>query len=194
MFANGGPFDPKSYGGDAAKALAVRTAFLKMIPRQDIVDRLIKPLNPDAMIRDSYNVIPGSPNYDAITAANGMKDAHNGDIAAAKKILTDAGVDTSTPIKVRFMYADNNPRRANEYRLIAAAGKEAGFDVIDGKNADWSSQLPNTQDLRRLAVRLVGDVHRCQPDVRRTTSARSTASGPVRTTSVSTTTKTSTSG
>ena len=35
---NGGPFDPATYGGDEAKALAVRQAFLKTIPRQEIVD------------------------------------------------------------------------------------------------------------------------------------------------------------
>ena len=72
-----------------------------------------------------------------------MTDADNGDAEAAKKILADAGVDTATPIDVRFMYADNNPRRANEYKLIAANAAKAGFNVIDGKNADWSSQLPN---------------------------------------------------
>lgn len=143
VFTNGGPFDPKSYGGDAKKAQAVRLAFLKMIPRQSIIDRLIKPLNPEATTRDSYNVIPGSPNYDAVTKANGLAAAQDGDIAGAKKILSDAGVSTATPIPVRFMYADNNPRRANEYRLIADAGKQAGFNVIDGKNAKWSSLLSN---------------------------------------------------
>src|SRR6185312_12874515 len=99
-------------------------------------------LNPDAQVRNSYNIIPGAPGYDEVVAANGMKAAHNGDIAEATKILSDAGVSTSTPIKVRLMYADNNPRRANEYRLIAAAAKEAGFDVIDGKDASWSTKLP----------------------------------------------------
>jgi len=143
IFTNGGPFDPKSYGGDEDKAKAVRLAFLKMIPRQGIVDRLIKPLNPDAKTRDSYNLIPGSPNYDAVVKANGLAAAQDGDIEAAKKILADAGVSTSTPIPVRFMYADNNPRRANEYRLIADAGKQVGFNVIDGKNAKWSSLLSN---------------------------------------------------
>jgi peptide/nickel transport system substrate-binding protein len=145
VFTNGGPFDPKTYGGDEAKAQAVRTAFLKTIPRQDIVDRLIVPLNPDAKPRNSYNVIPGSPSYDSVVAANGMTAAHDGDVAAAKKILADAGVDTAKPIDVRLMYADNNPRRANEYRLIASSAKEAGFNVIDGKNAKWSSLLPNTK-------------------------------------------------
>ena len=65
---NGGPFDPAAYGGDEATALAVRQAFLKTIPRQEIVDRLIVPLNPNATIRNSYTQVPGSPGYDVIAA------------------------------------------------------------------------------------------------------------------------------
>ena len=43
---NKGPFDPATYGGDAKKALLVRQAFLHGVPRQEIVDKLIKPINP----------------------------------------------------------------------------------------------------------------------------------------------------
>ena len=56
---NNGPFDPAAYGGDAKKAPLVRQAFLQTIPRQKIIDTIIKPLNPDAAIRNSYNVVPG---------------------------------------------------------------------------------------------------------------------------------------
>src|SRR5690625_2479097 len=66
---NGGPFDPATYGGDEETALKVRQAFLKLIPRQEIVDKLVTPLNPDAQIRNSYTVIPGSPMYDPIVEA-----------------------------------------------------------------------------------------------------------------------------
>ena len=66
VFNNGGPFDPATYGGDEATALAVRQAFLKTIPRQEIVDRLIVPLNPDAELRDSFTTVPGAPTYDGI--------------------------------------------------------------------------------------------------------------------------------
>src|SRR5699024_4714093 len=48
-FDNNGPFDPASYGGDEEKAKKVRQAFLETVPRQDIVDTIIKPLNPDAV-------------------------------------------------------------------------------------------------------------------------------------------------
>lgn len=140
---NSGPFDPKTYGGDATKATEVRQAFLKTIPRQDIIDRLIKPLNPSATIRDSFTQVPGSPGYAPMVAANGLSAYDKVDLAGAKALLAQAGV--KTPVNVRFMYADNNPRRASEYQLIAASAKQAGFNVIDGKNAKWSSQLTNTK-------------------------------------------------
>jgi len=139
---NKGPFDPAAYGGDKDKALKVRQAFLKTIPREDIVNKLIKPLNPNATLRQSFSVVPGSPTYDAVVAANGSKDWTNVDIEGAKKLLADAGV---TAPKVRFMYADKNARRANEYKLIAASASQAGFQMVDGKNPDWSSQLQNTK-------------------------------------------------
>ncbi len=47
-FNNGGPFDPATYGGDEAKALKVRQAFLKVIPRQAILDAIIIPQKADA--------------------------------------------------------------------------------------------------------------------------------------------------
>ncbi|HEY5842407.1 MAG TPA: ABC transporter substrate-binding protein [Mycobacterium sp.] len=141
VFANGGPFDPAKYGGDTDKALKVRQAFLKTVPRQDIVDRLIKPINPDSTVRNSYTTVPGSPRYDAITAENGQEEAYGVvDIAGAQQLLTEAGV--TTPIDVRFKFAANNPRRANEYDLIKASAQQAGFNLINGSSPSWSAELP----------------------------------------------------
>ncbi|MFV0307998.1 MAG: ABC transporter substrate-binding protein [Desertimonas sp.] len=141
---NGGPFDPAAYDGDEATALAVRQAFLHTIPRQEIVDRLIVPLNPDATVRESFAQVPGSPDYDATVAGNGSGAYAGQDIELATQILTDAGVDTSTPIDVRFLYAANNPRRASEYELIRDAAAQAGFNVIDGNSPTWGQDLSNT--------------------------------------------------
>jgi len=140
VFNNGGPFDPKTYGGSAEKAMDVRLAFLKTIPRQEIVDRLIKPINPKATIRNSFTQPPGSPLYDTIAASNGMNAYDKVDIAGAKALLAKAGV---TNPKVRFLYSATNPVRAQEYQLISASAKEAGITVVDGKDPNWSSNLPN---------------------------------------------------
>ncbi|MDQ1576904.1 MAG: glutathione transport system substrate-binding protein [Microbacteriaceae bacterium] len=134
-FNNGGPFDPKTYGGDAAKALAVRQAFFKVVPRQEMLDRLIKPLSSTAKLDDSSLFIPGQPGYDQAAANNGSSDYQTVDVAAAKALLAKAGV--TTPVTVRFAYANDNPRRQGEFQLIQASAKAAGFNVTDvGKPTD----------------------------------------------------------
>ncbi|MAT04449.1 MAG: ABC transporter substrate-binding protein [Acidimicrobiaceae bacterium] len=139
--ANGGPFDPATYGGDEATALAVRQAFMKVLPRQEIIERLIAPINPEAEVRDSFTQTPGAPWYDGIVAGNGTADYAEVDIEGAVALLEEAGVET--PVNVRFHFADNNPRRGSQYELIAASAAEAGFNVIDGRSPTWGSELSN---------------------------------------------------
>jgi len=136
---NNGPFDPKSYGGDAAKALAVRQAFLHAMPRSEIVDKLIKPIVPDATVRNSFTRVPDSPGYDEVSSGNGSADYAKTDPAMATQLLKQAGV--KTPVKVRVMYDKTNPRRAAEFQIMKPAMQKAGFDLIDNGNADWSSKL-----------------------------------------------------
>jgi peptide/nickel transport system substrate-binding protein len=139
VFNNGGPFDPKTYGGDAAKAKAVRLAFLKTLPRQEVIDKLIKPLNPDAKLENSQTLLPGYAGYDELTAKNGSADFATVDIDGAKKLLADAGV--ATPIDVKWLYGKSNTRRQNEYQLVAASAALAGFNVIDDGDDNWGSIL-----------------------------------------------------
>ena len=141
VFNNGGPFDPATYGGDAETAKAVRQAFLKTIPRQDIVDRLIVPLNPDAQVRNSFTTVPGAPTYDALVAENGSAEYETVDIEGAQALLEEAGV--TTPIDVRFLFAANNPRRQSEYELIRDSAAQVGFNVIDGNSPTWGQDREN---------------------------------------------------
>ncbi|MYM19747.1 ABC transporter family substrate-binding protein [Brevibacterium sp. 5221] len=140
--ANGGPFDPKTYGGDAAKAKKVRQAFLKAMPREKIVNDIIKPLNDSAKVRNSFIQVPGSPSYDQIVKENGIEQMYGQqDLEGAKKLLQEASA--SKP-KVRVMYAKDNARRQQEFQLIKEAGDQAGFEVVDGGDAQWSEHLPDT--------------------------------------------------
>lgn len=141
--ANGGPFDPATYDDDADMAKAVRQAFLLAVPRQDIVDRLIVPLNENAEVRESLTQVPGSPLYDEMVADNGSDFYADSDPEAAMQILEDAGVDTSTPIDVRVIFADENPRRASEYELIRDNAAKAGFNAVDGRDIKWGENLSN---------------------------------------------------
>jgi peptide/nickel transport system substrate-binding protein len=145
IFNNGGPFDPATYGGDEDTARLVRQAFLLTIPRAEILEKLIIPLNPEAQMRNSHTVVPGSPAYDDVVAGNGSDfytDDDAANVATAKDLLEQAGVDT--PIDVRFLYGASNVRRANEYQLIQAAGEKVGFNVIDEGDDAWGGRLTDT--------------------------------------------------
>ena len=123
----------------------MRQAFLKALPRQEIVERLIVPLNPDAEVRNSFNEVPGSPNYEDTVEGSGILEEYGEqDIEGAVQLLADAGIDTTTPLDVRLLFADNNPRRASEYELIRDAAAQAGFNVIDGRSPTWGQDLSNT--------------------------------------------------
>ena len=138
-FNNGGPFDPVAYGGDAEKAKLVRQAFLMTIPRADIIDKLIKPLNPEAEINDSQTLLPGFDGYERMIEENGSAEYAEVDIAGATALLAEAGV--ATPVNVNFMYGLSNTRRQNQYQLIAASASQAGFNVVDAGSDDWGSKL-----------------------------------------------------
>ena len=137
-FDNAGPFDPATYDGDADKALKVRQAFLKSIPRDKILSDLINPINPDAKVMNSFTQIPGYAWYDDIVAANGSEE-YAYDPEGALALLEEAGV--STPVDVKFLFSSLNPRRALEYVLINEAAAEAGFNVVDASSPTWSSDL-----------------------------------------------------
>jgi peptide/nickel transport system substrate-binding protein len=139
---NNGPFDPATYGGDEETAKMVRQAVMKTIPRQDIIDRLIIPLNPDAEIRNSFTVDPGAPLYEQMVAENGSDAYADVDIEGAIQLLADAGV--TTPLNVRVLFADNNPRRAAEFDLMRDSAALAGITLVDGRSATWSSELGDT--------------------------------------------------
>jgi len=135
---NGGPFDAATYGGDEAKALAVRQAFLKTIPRGTILETLIKPLQPDAELRNSQIFLPGTEGAEQAAEVNGSLDLIDPDIEGAKALLAEAGVDK---IDVRLLFSDTNPRRASEYTLINESAKKAGINVINASSPTWGADL-----------------------------------------------------
>ncbi|MFS0705569.1 ABC transporter family substrate-binding protein [Cellulomonas sp. 179-A 9B4 NHS] len=149
---NGGPFDPATYGGDAEKARKVRQAFLKTIPREQIVENLITPLNPDAEVRNSFTQVPGSPMYDAVAEASGQGTEYaDVDIAGAQALLAEAGV--TTPVQVRLLFDPNNTRRSNTFELMRTSAAEAGFDVVAYTvQTDWGTDLSNATSFYDAAL------------------------------------------
>ncbi len=117
----------------------VREAFLKTIPRQEILDTLIKPIiGDDATLRGSQIFVPGAAGYDETVAQNGSEAFAEVDIEGAKALLASSGV---TDTSVCILYASNNPRRVNEFALIQQSAGLAGFNVTDCGSTEWGGLL-----------------------------------------------------
>jgi peptide/nickel transport system substrate-binding protein len=135
---NGGPFDPATYGGDETKAAAVREAFMKTVPREDILEKIIQPLQEDAELRNSNVFVPGTDNYEASVAENGYVDDYALDIEGAKALLAEAGVTNPT---ARVLYGSTNTRRQQEFELMRQSAALAGITLVDASSTTWGVDL-----------------------------------------------------
>ena len=107
----------------------LREALFKCMPRQQIVDNLIVPANPDAELLDSLTVLNFQDGYDQAAAASGFASFAQPDLEAAKAAYTASG---EAPGKsIRIIHLDPNPRRTNEVALIKASCDQAGFNIQD---------------------------------------------------------------
>lgn len=118
--------------------LRVRQAFLDVVPRQRIVDELVVPVNPDAVVLDSFVIPPAADGSAATVADHGSADDARVDVAAATALLAAAGV--SSP-EVCILYDPADARRVAEFGLIRDSAALAGFRVTDCSRADWRGLL-----------------------------------------------------
>ncbi|MFG2073251.1 ABC transporter family substrate-binding protein [Nonomuraea maritima] len=107
----------------------LRQAFAKCVPRQLIVDNLIKPLAPQAQVLQVRNVLPFQPDYNTVVQGSGAEAYADVDIEGAKKLLEEAG---KVGMEVKVGHNEPNPRRTQETQLIADSCGKAGFKVVDG--------------------------------------------------------------
>jgi len=116
----------------------VREAFLKVVPRQQIVTDLLSPVADSAAVRDSFVLAPGTSGYDAAVASNGSRAFARVDANGAKKLLEKAGV--VSPV-VCILFDPANPRRVAEFSMIKDSAALAGFQVTDCSSPDWEEFL-----------------------------------------------------
>ncbi|MBD9698408.1 ABC transporter family substrate-binding protein [Flavimobilis sp. GY10621] len=123
-------------------SLELREAFAMCVPRQQIVDNLVKPVDPEAVVMNAREVFPFQDNYADVVSAAYKGQYDQVDIEGAKAKIAAAGVET--PVKVRIGYSAPNPRRTNEVALIKSSCDEAGFEITDVGNKDFFAKtLPN---------------------------------------------------
>ncbi|MDQ1550568.1 MAG: glutathione transport system substrate-binding protein [Microbacteriaceae bacterium] len=125
-----------NFGSPVFKDKTIREAFLKTIPRQQILDSIVTPVNPKAKVLDSQIFLPANPPYDATVKMNGSSAYDKVDIEGAKALLKGA-----TPT-IRILYNTANPNRVDEFQAIQASAAKAGFKIVDAGSPQWSSLLP----------------------------------------------------
>ena len=113
----------------------VREAFIKVVPRQQIIDAIVTPQNAKAKIYNSQLFFPGTAAYDQTIKDNGSSVFDKIDIEGAKTLLAGA-----TPT-VKILYNTKNPNRVNVFQLIQASAQKAGFKIEDGGAENWGSLL-----------------------------------------------------
>lgn len=112
----------------------LREAFAKCLPRQQIIDNLIKPVNPEAIVMNSRYDFPFQEQYEDTVAATNAADYSEVDVAGARAILEAKGA-VGTP--VRIGYQQPNPRRTSQVQLIADSCNQAGFAVSDAGTTEF---------------------------------------------------------
>lgn len=110
-------------------------AFLKTVPRQQILDAIVTPQNPEATLYNSQIFFPGTDGYAQTIQSNGSDAYSEVDIEGAKALL-----DGRTPT-VSILYNINNPNRVAAFQAIQASAQQAGFTVEDAGAENWGSLL-----------------------------------------------------
>lgn len=130
----------------------VRQAFLFTVPREQILDQLVRPLQKGARLRSSQVFLPGSDGYAHAIKVNGSAEYARVDIEKAKRLLDKAGI---TNPQVCILFDPSNPRRVTEFGLIQKSATLAGFAVTDCSSPDWRGLLgaPGAYDAALYALR-----------------------------------------
>jgi peptide/nickel transport system substrate-binding protein len=115
--------------GAFAESLPLREAFAYCVPRQKIVDDLIKPIDDSAVVMNSREIFPFQDTYEEVVSASYDGRYDNVDLDQAKAKFKEAGV--KAPVQVRIGYSAPNPRRADEVAAVKASCDQVGFEVVD---------------------------------------------------------------
>ncbi len=140
----------------------LREALFKCAPRQQIVDNLIVPSNPDAKLLNSLMLMDFQPGYEQTAAQSGFANYADVDLEGAKAAYAASGEAQGKTIRV--IHIDPNPRRTNEVALLKASCDPAGFNIQD---------VPLSSDKFGPTLSQVTTTSRCSPGPAPACSARS---------------------
>jgi peptide/nickel transport system substrate-binding protein len=137
------------FAGNSKKAKDLRHAFLLALPREQMVDVLIKPVMSSAKTMDTQFAFSGSPEYNALVKNNGNAEYSAGTqatrtaaaLAIVKKYYPTASASDSK-VTLQLAHANSGTRRSMT-ALIIAEEKKAGFEVVEYNAPDFFGDAIN---------------------------------------------------
>ncbi|MCR2784442.1 MULTISPECIES: ABC transporter substrate-binding protein [unclassified Microbacterium] len=117
-----------------ADNLELRRAFAMCVPREQIVENLIRPINSEAVVMNAREVFPFQDTYQEVLDASYTGEYDEPNIEEAASIVAAQG---ATGAEVRIGYSAPNPRRADEVALIKSSCDQAGFNIVDAGSEDF---------------------------------------------------------
>jgi peptide/nickel transport system substrate-binding protein len=126
--------------GAVFEDLLVRQAFAACMPRADMVDKFVTPVDPEGTVMNLHEYQPAQDDYqtvlDGAPAAQGDGVA---DIERARELLDEAG--KTDPVRVSMMHASTSQLRADQVALVKDSCDQAGFEIVAQPEAEWSAKL-----------------------------------------------------
>jgi peptide/nickel transport system substrate-binding protein len=106
--------------------IRVREAFAKCLPRQQIVETLIQPVDATAEVLNNRWIQPFEDGYQ--DNSGGIAEL---DLEAAQALLDESGIEQ--PVQVRLGWFDNggNQRRTDQVALVQESCNQIGFEIQD---------------------------------------------------------------
>ncbi len=120
---------------------AVRKAFGECVDRQDIIDKLVAPINPDTPLLNSVIFMPGQNGYKDDFTLKFDTAAAKADLEAAGWKLGSNGVYEKDGKKLAFRISHKGiQRRSDTTQNIIASCKEAGFAITEDSDTKFNAE------------------------------------------------------
>lgn len=131
---------------DGARSKALRQAFLLGLPRDEIMEKIIAPINGVTKPLCTAWVAPGSAAYDKICAVNGsafytrgtQESRNKSALALVQKYYPDV---LKKPLTVNVLVPGGNARRAAQFALAKANLAKVGFNLVGDVQSGWGGLL-----------------------------------------------------
>lgn len=126
------PFGATTAEADPAKALAVRQAVADLVDRKAIADQVYK-----GTYLPLYSYVPAG----FVGSTEALKDLYGKDGgpdgAAAKKVLTDAGITTPVALNLQYNPDHYGESSGDEYALVKSQLEDGGLFAVNLQSTEW---------------------------------------------------------